>query len=318
LRFPSAKKIETFANQRLELVEIKLKPESVLNGVALFDMSKKFKVKVLICAVQRDGGVFIPTGEYVFQAGDKISVVAAPNELEAFFKMLGIMRQRIHNVILVGGSRIAYYLSKMLINVGVQVKIIDKDKERCLELCELLPEAIIINGDGTDHELLQEEGIDSIDALIALTGYDEENIIMSLYAISRQVDKVITKVNRMELMGIIETLGLDSVISPREVVANLIISYVRSMQNTLGSNVETMRKIAGGQAEALEFRVKASSLLIDVPLKDLKLKQNLIVACIVRGNDVIIPGGNDSILTGDRVIVITTNKKLRDLSEILL
>lgn len=318
LRFPSALKIELFARGRVELVEIKIATHSVLDGMPLWAIYKEFQVKVLICAVQRAGEVIIPNGNFVLQAGDKINLTAPHTEIERFFRTIGIFRTGVKSVMMIGGGRLSYYLSKSLLAMHVRVKIIEKDYERCEYLCEMLPDAVIIHGDGTDRELLQEEGLEKTDALVCLTGMDEENIVVSLYAKARKVSKVIAKINRISFDEILENLDIDGFISPKTIAANNIVRYVRAMQNSLGSsNVETLHKLINEQVEALEFKVREKSPVVGIPLKDLKTKDGLLVATIIRGMRVIIPGGNDSIEIGDSVIIVTTNKRLTDLRDIL-
>ena len=212
----------------------------------------------------------------------------------------------------------AYYLGSQLLELGMQVKIIEVDEKRCMELCDLLPKATIIHGNATDHELLEEEGISKADAFVTLTGMDEENIIMSMYAKSRHVPKVVTKVNDEGLQSMMDQLGMESVVSAKNVTANVITSYVRAMRNSMGSaNVETVYKLIGGKIEALEFRIREKTRYTGIPLKNLKLKSNHLVACIVRNRRTIIPGGNDTLEVGDNVIVISMEQGLEDLQDIM-
>lgn len=317
LRFPSAIKVEPFARGNVELVEIKLSLDNPLNGLPLSRLYHKYRVKVLICAVQRKDQVIIPTGDFVLQAGDKITIAAAAKEMEAFFKALGILKNKIRSVMMIGGGKISYYLARELSAMGMEVKIVENDEKRCQALSDLLPDASIICGDGTDEELLNEEGIADVDAFVALTGLDEENIILSMYAAAKNVDKVITKINKISFVEILENANIESVISPKLITANEIIRYVRAMQNSLGSNVETLHRIVDHRVEALEFRVRDNAKLIGIPLKDLELKDNLLIACIIRGNRVIIPGGGDEIHRGDSVVVVTMNQNFQDLNDIM-
>lgn len=317
LRIPSALKVETFSRGRVELIEIRLKDHSILDQVSLRDIQQRLGVKVLVCAVQRENALVIPDGNFRLHSADKINVVATPVEISHFLQALGISERPARQVMLIGGSHIAYYLGRMLLEIGAQVKIIDNNKDRCLELCELLPKATVIHGDGTDQDLLQEEGIATTDAVVTLTGLDEQNILVSMYATSLQVGKVITKVNRPALAALVEHNGLDSVISPKDISTNQILSYVRGMQNSMGSNVETMYKLVNGHMEALEFRVHSSFPHKGIPLRNLHFKPNTLVACITRGLEIIIPFGNDIFQTNDKVVVVTTGEYFNDLTDIL-
>ena len=317
LRFPSALKLDSFARGMVELVEIKVKEGSPLLGQALYTLSSHLGIRILICAVRRGEEVYIPTGSFVLQQGDKISITATPSEMDSLFRKLGIYRHKIHRVMVVGGGRIAYYLAKQLLKLGMSVKIIEKDAARCEQLSEALPKAQVILGDGSDRELLEEEDIDNMDALVAVTGMDEENIIISMYAGTLELGKVVTKINRMSFQEILDSAGIESVISPKGITVNQIVRYVRAMQNSQGSNVETLHRIVGGRVEALEFNVTADPEVTGIPLKDLRTRQNLLIAGILRGRTIIYPGGNDTIEPGDSVIVVTTGHQLKDLRDIL-
>ncbi len=317
LKFPSALKIETFAKGRVELVEYKIAENSPLDGMPLFALYKEYQVKVLVCAVQRGDEVYIPAGNFVLKAGDKINLTASRDEIVRFFRAIGIFTNKIKRVLMIGGGRIAYYLAKQLVNTYMKVKIIEKDFKRCEYLCEQFPEAVIIHGDGTDRELLSEEGLEKTDALVMLTGMDEENIIVSMLAKACKVSKAIAKVNRISFPEILNALDVDSFIAPKSIAANNIVRYVRAMQNSMGSNVETLHMLINDQVEALEFRVRKGGEFIGIPLKDLKTKKGILIATIVRQGKIIIPGGNDTIEVGDGVIVVTTNQHLSDLKDIL-
>ncbi len=317
LRFPSALKLDSFARGMVELVEIKVKEGSPLLGQALFSLSSHLGIRILICAVKRGDEVYIPTGSFVLQQGDKITLTANPAQLDSLFRKLGIYRHKIHRVMVVGGGRIAYYLAKQLLKLGMSVKIIEKDAARCEQLSEALPKAQVILGDGSDRELLEEEDIDNMDALVAVTGMDEENIIISMYAGTLKLPKVVTKINRMSFQEILDSAGIESVISPKGITVNQIVRYVRAMQNSQGSNVETLHRIVGGRVEALEFSAGYCPGLTGIPLKDLRTRKNLLIACIIRGRQTIYPGGNDAIEEGDSVVVVTTEHQLKDLRDIL-
>ena len=318
LKLPSAAKIETFSRRDFEMIELKLRQESVLDGISLVELRKKYDVQLLVCVVQRDNEVFIPDGSFVLKSGDKIGITATTSEILRFLKMLGVMQKQARNIMILGGSRTAYYLSKMLMGIGNTVKIVEKDHKRCLELSETLPNAIIINGDGAGQELLNEEGLSSMDAFISLTGMDEENILISFYAAAQNVPKVISKVNRDEFMYLAEKIGLDCTISPKNIISDILVRYARALENSLGSNVETLYQIMDSKAEALEFNIVAESAVTEIPLKDMNLKPNTLIAGIMRGRKIIIPSGNDMILPEDKVVIITSGYKLNDISDILL
>ena len=318
LRFPSAIDIDTFSGGRAELVGLKVRENSVLSGLQLRDLPKKVGARVLICIVQRGDDVFIPSGDFILRSGDIIRIAASRKNLEAFFGVLGALRREVGSVMIIGGSRIAFYLAQMLLGIGVKVKIIEQNEARAVELCELLPKAMIISGDATDQSVLLEEGIENTDAVVTLTGSDEENIIIAMYATGKNVPKVISKVSRPSLSGLVAAAGLESAVSPRDITANQMAQYVRAVQNSIGSNVETLYSIAGGRVEALEFAVRSHSPdVVGVPLSKLSLKENILIACITRGSEIIIPGGDTVIMKGDNVVVVTTNPGLNDLSDIL-
>lgn len=318
LIFPSAAKVETFAKGRVELVEASINENNPMAGLSFRQFYEKYQIKMLVCAVQRGSEVFIPDGSFVPKQGDKINIAASHKELERFFKFVGALRGRLKNVMICGGGKTAYYLSLKLLSLGMNVKIIERDAERCGQLCELLPKATIICGNATDHELLEEEGIGSADGFVALTGMDEENIIMSMYAKTKKVFKIITKVNDEALQHMVDELGMESVVSAKNVTANLIMSYVRAMKNSMGSaNIETVYQLINGRVEALEFQIREAAKYTGIPLKDLTLRENHLVACIVRKRQIIIPGGNDTLEVGDSVVVVTMSQGLEDLEEIL-
>ncbi len=318
LIFPSAAKIETFAKGRVELVEVTIGEQSPMDGISLMELYRKYQIKMLICAVQRGSDVYIPDGSFVTRRGDKINIAASHKEIEKFFKFVGAKRNKVRTVLICGGGRVAYYLSRQLLTLGMQVKIIEQSKERCMELCELLPKATIIHGNATDHELLEEEGIGNADAFVSLTGIDEENIIMSMYAKTKNVSKIITKVNEDALQHLVDELGIESTVSAKNVTTNVIMSYVRAMKNSMGSaNVETVYQLINGRIEALEFLIREATNYTGIPLKDLTIKENHLVACIVRKRQIIIPGGNDTLEVGDSVLVVSMSQGLEDLKEIL-
>ena len=317
LRFPTAMKLESFSKGRLELVEYRVAEHTALDGTRLSELYRNFKVRVLICAVRRGEQAFIPDGNFILHGGDKISLTASPSEIQKLLKRLGVLRKQARDVMILGGSRTAFYLAKMLSNTGNNVKIIDQNRARCRNLCEALPNAVIINGDGSQQELLLEEGLRSMDAFVALTGIDEENILMSLFAASQNVPKVISKVNRNELGDMAEKLGLDCLVSPKDITSDVVVRYARALRNSQDSNMETMYKIMDGKAEALEFKVCGSSAITQTALKDLALKPNTLIAGIIRGRKTIIPTGEDKIMPGDKVVVLAANRRLHDLTDII-
>lgn len=318
LLFPDASKVETFVKGRVELVEFPIHCGK-LEGLSLSELYARFQVQVLVCAVESGETVLIPDGDYILKAGDKLHIAASHQNMEQFFKKIALRKEKIKNAMICGGGRVAYYLASQLCNLGMNVKIIERSRERCEELCELLPKATIINGDATEHDLLIEEGIEKTDAFIALTGMDEENIIMSLFASKQSVSKVIVKINEDRRAMMIDELGLDSIVSAKTATADAILGYVRARRNSqCSANVETMYQLLDGRVEALEFIIKSENAYTGVPLKDLNLKVNNIIACIARGRKIIIPNGDDSIQVGDSVVIITMTKQIRDLDDILV
>ena len=317
IRMPSAIKVDSFAKGRMDLAEVKIEADSPMDGLSLFMLPKTVKSKILICAVSRGTDVFIPSGDFVLHAGDRIHVTAPHAELASFFRTLGTAAPRIRSVLIIGGGRIAFYLTKQLLESGVAVKIVEIDRARCEELSTAFPKAKIVCGDGTDQELLIGEGLCAADACVALTGIDEENIILSMDARSQSRAKVIAKVNKLSLKRMSSSVGLDSLVSPRLLTANTIIQYVRAVQNSGGSNISTLYRLVEDRVEAIEFLARSSSRLIDIPLRELALKKDLLIAGIIRGSRVIIPGGDDSVHAGDSVIVVTANRFFRDLDDIL-
>ena len=317
LRFPSAIKIDTFAKGRVELLKFKIKPEFRLNGLSIMDLDSQLRCDVLVCGVERGDQVTIPDGNFVLQDEDKLSILASPRNSAEFFRKIGIQTNRVKNSMIVGGGTIAYYLAKQLSAMHVQVKIVERDKKRCELLTELLEDALIINGDGADKRLLLEEGLMNAESFVTLTNMDEENVLLSLFARDNSQAKLVTKVNRIAFDELISKLDVGSVIYPKYITADYIIQYVRAMQNSIGSNVETLYHILDGKAEALEFNIHEESPATGTSLMELDLKSNLLIGCINRGGEVHIPRGQDSIQPGDTVIVVTTQKGLHDIRDIL-
>ena len=319
LRFPAAMHVELFANGRVELVASKLPENGILNGIPLYELPQKLGGKVLICAVERDGTYTIPGGSFVLQGGDTIYLAGAPREVAKTLRKAGVLANPVRSVMIGGGGRVSYYLAQELLRSNLSVKIIERSKERARLMAELLPDAVILNGDVTDHELLQEEGIGSTDAFVALTGLDEGNILSALYAKHRNVSKVIAKVNNDSLETLVKDVSLDSVVSPKRVATNRILRYVRSREASADQGeIRGLYKIADGSIEVLEFLASAENRnLLDIPLKDLRTKKHILIACIVRNGKAIIPGGMDCIEAGDIVMVVTEQRLMNDLGDIM-
>ncbi len=318
LRYPTAISLDSFAKGKVDLAEMIVPEGSAIDGVKISELSRTLdNTRLLVCAIQRGDEVMIPNGESVIMAGDKIHFTASHDQLAAFFNKIGAYAKKVRRVLIIGGGRIAYYLARRLQDSGMTIKIVEIDEKRCLELSEMLPKAEIIHGDGTDQSLLDEIGFSQYDACVAATGIDEENIIISMYAKHVGMGKIITKISKSTMLDMLASVDIDTVISPRQITENLILSYVRALENTEGSSVITLHKVVDGRVEALEFRVSENSAVINIPLFELNLKSGLLISCIIRGNNVIIPGGRDVILPGDSVIVVTVNHKLNDLDDIL-
>lgn len=317
LRFPAAIKIDPFSRGRVELLKFKVLPEFGLDGMSVSKITEKYRCDILFCAIENKNELSIPGGDHIVHNGDFVSIIAAPQNTALFFKKIGLKTHQVRNTLIIGGGTISYYLAKALSDSRIAFKIIEQNPQRCEFLSEQLPAATIINGDGTDRSLLIEEGLETVESFVSLTNLDEENIFLSLFAKTVTEAKLIAKVNRLPYTDIIDDLDIGSVIYPKYITADSILRYVRAMQNTIGSNVETLYHILDNQAEALEFAIHDYSPVVGVPLSDLKLKQNLLVCCLARGGKIRIPRGQDTIQIGDNVIIVTTHKGLRDICDIL-
>ncbi len=317
LRFPAAIKIDPFSRGRVELLKFKVLPEFGLDGMSVSKITEKYRCDILFCAIENKNELSIPGGDHIVHNGDFVSIIAAPQNTALFFKKIGLKTHQVRNALIIGGGTISYYLAKALSDSRIAFKIIEQNPQRCEFLSEQLPAATIINGDGTDRSLLIEEGLETVESFVSLTNLDEENIFLSLFAKTVTEAKLIAKVNRLPYTDIIDDLDIGSVIYPKYITADSILRYVRAMQNTIGSNVETLYHILDNQAEALEFAIHDYSPVVGVPLSDLKLKQNLLVCCLARGGKIRIPRGQDTIQIGDNVIIVTTHKGLRDICDIL-
>ncbi len=320
LRYPRAIKIESFSKGRVDLIELKIKEDNILANRTLIELSKKLKLDILICAVQRGDDIFIPNGNTVILAGDRIHLTASHTEIVKFFKAISddYRNKSIKSVLIIGGGRVAYHLALNFIKQqGIKrIKIIEQNPERCRFLSEKLKKVEISCGDGTDQRILEEEGIDRFDAFLALTGIDEENIILSLYAKKKGINKVITKINRISLLDIAESFGLESIVSPKAITVNTILQYVRARENSGGSGIITLYRLLNERLEALEFVIRKKASYVGVPLKELTLRSDVIIASILRGNHHIVPKGDDVLMMNDSVVVITTFKGFSDINEI--
>lgn len=316
---PTALEVNAFAHGQAEMIKIKVPESNMLAGMKIARVGKEVDNidKILICAVERGEEVYIPSGDFKIEAGDIISFVTSRTQARAFLQRIGFKTNQVKDCMIIGGGKAAYYLARQLLNMGISVKIIENDRKRCEELSVLLPRAVVINGNGTDEELLKEEGITRTEAFVPLTGIDEENIMLTLYA--RQVSnaKVITKINRIAFREVIGSLDLGSVIYPRYITSEAIIAYVRAKKDSMDSNIETLYHMFNSRVEAIEFRVRKESAVTGVPLMKLSLKKNLLISFINRNNDIIIPSGHDTIEVGDTVMIVTTHTGFNDLQDIL-
>lgn len=317
LYLPTALEVNTFSHGQAEMIKLRLPENNFMDGKTIADISKQIPVNFLICAVERDNEVYIPSGNFVLHAGDEVSFTSSRRNAKDLLKKIGFPTHQVKDAMIIGGGKSTYYLANHLISMGIEVKIIESDKTRCEELSCLLPKAIIINGNGSDEEVLREEGLEYAQAFIPLTGIDEENIMLTLHAKQVSKAKVITKINRISFKNVINNLDLGSVIYPKYITSEAIIAYVRAKQNSQNSNIETLYHMFNFRAEAIEFKVNDDCSIINIPLMELKTKDNLLIAAINRGGQIIIPKGNDVIKPYDSVIVFTKHTGLNDISDIL-
>jgi len=317
LRFPSAIQIDTFSKGRVEILKFRIPEASPLDDIRVSDMAKRISCDILVCGVERGDKVFIPGGNFILRAGDLVSFVATPKNAADFFNKIGFKTNSVKDTLIIGGGDTAYYLAVNLLQSGIKVKIIEQSQQRCEELCELVPKATVICGDGTDIDLLEEEGLGQYESVVALTGIDEENIMLTLFARTQTDGKLVTKINRIAYDSVIGGLGLDTIINPNNITAEYIARYVRATYNSLEHDIETMHMILDNKAEALEFRIRTDSPVANVTLEQLELKENVIIACINRNGKIIIPRGKDRILPDDRVIAVSALMGVKDIKEIL-
>lgn len=317
LQFPSFLERESFANGHVEIVRITVEKDSPLKNIRLQDIEKETKAKVLICAVERDGQVTIPAGNFVLQEDDDIFVTTNSANFSKLIKELNLSTRKTKRVAIVGGSRIAVYLAKQLHKIKVEVKIIEIDRARCLELVDLLPFADVVEADGTDYDILLAENVFQFDALVSLINIDEENILLSVLGKQNGIAKTITKCNRTQYIDVFRKIGVDTLVSPKLTSASKIVRYIRGMEKSTGSEMLTMNSIANGKAEALEFRVKEDSTMIGKTLAELNFKKNTLIATITRGKEVILPSGDTEIYPNDLIVVVTSDLSITHLEEIL-
>lgn len=316
-QFPSAIRVDSFAKGHVELLHFKIGNNSPLLHMKLYNLHPTLHTNVLVCFVMRGEEVIIPNGDFEFQENDVVAIAAQRHDAIDFFNKIGIVKNRVSNAILAGGGKVSYYLANILLKSGIRVTIIERDKDRCEFLSEQLPKATIIWGDATDQTLLLQEGLENAQGFAALTGLDEENILLSLHANSVSNAKTVTKIDRINFHSVINELNLGSIIYPRIITSDYIVKYVRSKNNSKDSNVETLYKLANGKAEALEFIIKEDSAVAGIPLMKLRLRKNTLIGCIYRHGKVILPTGQDMMMAGDSVLVVLSGYRISDIKEIL-
>ncbi len=318
LRFPSAMNIDTFAGGKVELVKFRLPEDSALVGLSVREVVSSLKCDVLICTIEREEDAFIAKANFKFQSKDIISLVATPKNAAQFFSKIGYKTHSVKDAIIAGGGETGKYLTKLLRKDGISVKIIEKNEEVCEELCSMFPDVTVIHGNAGDQETLMEEGIDKAGAFVSLTNLDEENILISLFAKSVGCGKLVTKIKRSDFSSVVKHLDLDSIIYPKNITSDLIVRYARAMNNTRGSNVETLYNIISNKIEASEFIVKEESAITQAPLMELQFKKDVLIAAILRNKKVIIPRGADRIMVGDRVVIVSGILAMHDITDVLL
>ncbi len=319
LRAPSALKIDVFSRGRVEIVKIRVKEGGIFDNIKLSDLQSAFNKKLLVCAIERGEDVIIPSGNNVLHAEDKISIIVPASDVSEIFKKAGFINAQIKRVMIVGGGVTGVFLARQLLKMHINVKIIEKDINRCHQLAELLPDAIVVCGDGTEHTFLENEGILRTDAVISLMNIDEENIILSMYAASKSNAKVVTKINRPDFVSMAKNLNVGSVISPKSLTAQIILRYVRAVQNSVGTNMENLYRIVDDKVEALEFWLNnKDAIYLNRPLKELALKNGVLVACIIRNGKVIIPNGDEKLIYDDHAVVVTMSAGFQDFSDIFI
>lgn len=317
LYLPTALEINSFAHGQAEIVKFKIPKDNILDGMSVTELGATITNDILICGVERDNEVYIPNGLFMLKAGDILSVVSTRKNTRYFLNKIGFNTRQVKSAMIVGGGKSSYYLAEQLIHAGISVKIIERDKKRCELLSTLLPKAVVINGDGSNTELLKEEGLNEVEAFVPLTGIDEENVVLTLHAKQSSKAKVITKINRLGFSHVFNNLDLGSVIYPKYLTSETIIAYVRARTAASGSSIETLYHLFDARAEGIEFLVTEDSEVTGVPLRDMKLKKDLLISFIGRGDQIIIPTGNDVIQSGDTVMIVTKRTGFKDIKDIL-
>ncbi len=314
---PTALSVDSFAGGHADMIRLKLPEGNKLVGRRIMDFEEELLNSILICAVKRGNKVFIPDGSTMLETGDEIAFITQMRKTRSYLKLMGFPTHHVRSAIVLGGGRGGYYLSHILIQAGVSVTVVEKDARRCMELSTRLPQAVVINGDASNVDQLREVGIETADAVVALTDIDEENILLSLYAKKVTDAKLVTKVNRITFRSVIEDLDLGSVVFPEMLSSEAITAYIRTKAAQMHSDIETLVQLFDEQVEAVEFYVGPDTGVTGVPLSELKLKDQVLITCINRAGEIIIPRGNNMIKPGDTVIVVTTKMNLSDIEDIL-
>ncbi|WP_294375402.1 Trk system potassium transporter TrkA [uncultured Clostridium sp.] len=315
IKYPSVCSIDNFAHGKVNMIGFDISEDTGLVGKMISELTY-LRGNILFCGIERNGEMIIPKGDYVFQKSDRAYVIGEHRNIQDMFKRFGKYRKKVRSSMIIGGGKISYYLAKIINEAGVHCKVIENDLSKCEELTELLPNSVIINGDGLDQELLLSESLEEVDSFITLTGRDEDNLIAALFASKNKVKNIITKITRDNYNEIAKTIGINSTINPKLVTANKIIKYVRTIKNMKKCPIENVYKICNEKAEAIEFIVKESTEYINVKLKNLNFRHDSLIATIVRNGETIIPSGDDVLKPRDRVVVVTKNGNLLSLSGI--
>lgn len=317
LLFPAADAVDSFADEKILLFKFKLTEKQRLSGVRIREIPERLGKDILVCAIEREDDVIIPNGDFRLTEGDMVTVLVPKEKASAFFGKLHMPTHAVRNTLIVGGGTITYYLAQELLSHDIRVRIVDSDIQRCEELSNSLPKAKILHGDGTDRKFLMEAGLSLTESVVSLTNIDEENILLSLFAKRFGVFKIVSKINRLEFDDLLNGMELDSIVYPKYLICDYILQYIRALQNEAGSNIKTLYRILDNRMEAVEFTIKEPSKVTGATLAELEIKPNLLICCILRGKQIIIPRGSDQMQVGDTVIVVTLEQGLGDIRDIL-